>query len=439
MSDKRERTARAIARRLVEHGHQALFAGGYVRDRLLGFERPGDIDIVTDATPAEIERLFDRVVGVGAHFGVMLVIEHGIAFEVATFRTDVGGIDGRHPESVVFTEPQADARRRDFTINGLFYDPLSGRILDYVGGREDLKAGIVRAIGDPAERFAEDYLRVLRAVRFAARFGFTIERHTWQALRRAVEGVRNISQERIFQELTKMLTGPHPDTAVSLLHEAGLLGIVLPEVACLAGLEQPPEFHPEGDVLTHTILALGHLRRRTPVAAWATLLHDIGKARTKSVTDRIRFNNHHRVGAQMAAKVLRGLRSPRAMIDDVCACVENHMNFMNVTDMRLATLKKFLARPTIEDELELHRVDCLASHGDLSNYHFLRRKQQQVAAEELKPPPLLRGRDLLELGFEPGPAFGRILSAVYDLQLDEQIGSREEALAWVRAHRGEFV
>jgi poly(A) polymerase len=439
MSTREEHIARAIARRLHEHGHRALFAGGYVRDRLLGTEEPGDIDIATDATPDEIASIFPRVAGVGAHFGVMLVIEEGIAFEVATFRSDIGGQDGRHPDQVVFTDPRTDAMRRDFTINGLFYDPLTDEVLDYVGGRADLEEGIIRAIGTPSERFAEDYLRVLRAIRFAARLAFRIEPQTHAALRQAAEGIRSISQERIFQELTKMLTGPHPARAVGMLHEAGVLGIVLPEVDRLAGLEQPPEFHPEGDVLTHTIKALALLERRTPVTAWATLLHDVGKAETMTVTDRIRFNNHHRVGARIAAGILRRLHSSRTLIESVCACVDNHMNFMNVTGMRLATLKRLLARPTIEEEMELHRVDCLSSHGDLSNYHFLREKQRELAVERLKPEPLLRGRDLLAMGLAPGPRFGRILAALYDLQLDERIGSREEALRWVREHREEFM
>ncbi|MBD3318241.1 MAG: HDIG domain-containing protein, partial [Chitinivibrionales bacterium] len=298
---------------------------------------------------------------------------------------------------------------------------------------------IIRAIGEPEDRFTEDYLRVLRAVRFAAQFDFTVEPETWEAMRKAAEGIVSVSKERIFQELTKMLTGPHPAKAVQLLFEAGLLGVVLPEVRRLDGLEQPPEFHPEGDVLTHTIKALALLERRTPVAAWSALLHDVGKPDTKSVTDRIRFNNHHRVGAGIAAKILRRYRAPKALIDDVYACVDNHMNFMNVRGMRLGTLKKFLSRPTIEDEMELHRVDCLSSHGDLDNYHFLRQKQQELAVERLKPSPVLRGRDLIEIGMKPGPAFGRILSAVYDLQLDERIGDREEALAWVLAHRDEFA
>jgi poly(A) polymerase len=434
----REQLAAEIVQRLREHGHQALFAGGYVRDRLLGLEHAGDIDIATSAAPDAVARMFPRVVNVGESFGVMLVIMRGISFEVATFRSDIGIADGRHPESVVFSDARADAQRRDFTINGMFFDPLTGQVLDYVDGREDLDAGVVRAIGKPSLRFQEDYLRLLRAVRFAARFQFAIESTTWRGLREQAHNIHRVSAERIFQELDKMIRGPHPDTAIELLRHGGLLALILPELAACIDVPQPPEFHPEGDVYTHTILALSFLSSPSQTTAWSVLLHDIGKKPTMAVTDRIRFNNHHRVGAAMAMQVLRRLRSSRALAEAVHGCIDNHMNFMNVQKMRLSTLKRFLARPTIEDELELHRVDCLASHGDISNYVFLRQKQTELAREIIRPEPLVTGKDLIALGLAPGPLFGRIIDAVYELQLDEQLADKQQAIGWVRDHVHEF-
>lgn len=427
-SSLKERAARSIAGRLIDHGHQAFFAGGYVRDRLLYGTASGDIDIATSASPQQISSLFGRVRGVGEHFGVMLVIEEGIAFEVATFRTDVGTRDGRHPERVEFTDARHDALRRDFTINALFLDPAADTVIDYVGGREDLDAGVVRAVGRADRRFREDYLRLLRAVRFAAQLRFRIDDETWGALVACADGIRSISPERIFQELQRMLTGADPARAVELLHRSGLLGIVLPEVEATVGVEQPGEFHPEGDVFTHTVKALGLLNRRLPVCAWAVLLHDIGKPPTFRRADRIRFDNHNRVGASMAVAVLKRLRASSALIENVRACVDNHMNFMHVRNMRLSTLRRLLARPTFDDELELHRVDCGASHGDLDNYRFLCEKHREFAREGAKPRPLLRGRDLIGLGLKPGPIFGEILDAAYDLQLERSIRTREEAL-----------
>jgi putative nucleotidyltransferase with HDIG domain len=438
MQDRNEQTARGIVQRLRDHGHTAYFAGGYVRDMLLGKPEKGDIDIATDASARTVAGLFRHTVGVGEHFGVMLVVEEGIGFEVATFRTDIGASDGRHPDAVAPADVRTDALRRDFTINGLFFDPFDGRILDFVDGRADLKAGIIRAIGDPALRFSEDYLRLLRAIRFAVRFGFSIEEGTWRALRAAADGVRRISRERVFQELDTMIRGPAPHAAVRLLDEAGLLAIVLPEVKALDGVPQPAEFHPEGDVLVHTTLALSLLESPSQVTAWSTLLHDIGKPATLTRQDRIRFNNHHRVGAVMAVNVLKRLKSSRALMDAVYECVDNHMNFMNVKRMRLGTLKQFLARPTIEEEIELHRVDCRASHGDLENVAFLREMQQKFAAADLRPAPLLGGKDLIAMGFKPGPLFGAILRAVYEMQLDEKISTPADARAWVEAHRAEF-
>lgn len=429
-SDKRS-LAVGIVKRLTDNGYRALFAGGWVRDMLLGMTTDGDIDIATNATPTTIEALFDRTVGVGEQFGVMIVVRQGIPFEVATFRSDIGIADGRHPASVVFSDERADAQRRDFTINGMFYDPLTDTVLDYVGGREDLDKGVIRAIGEPGQRISEDYLRMLRAIRFASRFGYTIEDSTFRALRENASRIHAVSPERIFQELDKMLCGPHPDLAVALLHECGLLREVLPEVAAMDGVEQPPQFHPEGDVLRHTILALSLLKSPSRCLAWSTLLHDVGKPPTMRVADRIRFNNHPAVGAEMSRAILLRLRAPRALIDCVDACVGNHMSFMNVKRMRLSTLKRLLSRPTFDDELELHRVDCLASHQMVDNYEFLVQKRDELRREVLKPDPLLRGGDLIHLGFKPGPMFGQILREAYDQQLEERVRTRDEALAWV--------
>ncbi len=435
----KEKLALSIVKRLTDNGFQAYFAGGYVRDMLLGLEHDEDIDIATDAKPSTVANLFPNTVGVGEHFGVMLVIKRNIPFEVATFRTDGESEDGRHPKSVTFADAGADALRRDFTINGLFYDPMKKKVLDFVNGKKDLKAGVIRSIGDAQLRFREDYLRLLRGIRFAAHFSFTIELDTWKAITDNAEKINRVSRERVFQELSKMLIGPHPDTAVSLLDKSGLLAVILPEVSDLKGIEQPVDFHPEGDVFTHTLKTLSFLQNPTPVLAWSALLHDIGKPATFSHTDRIRFNNHGRVSARMAKNILRRMKSSRALMNDVYACIDNHMNFINVTEMRLSTLKKFLSRKTLGDELELHRADCLASHGNTDNYTFLVSKKKEMDEAALKPKPYLTGKDLITLGFTPGPIFGVILDKVYDLQLDEKITTPEEARTWVKKHKKELL
>jgi len=422
-----------IVKTLKNGGFEAFFAGGWVRDFVMGGAGRGDIDIAASAAPEEIRRLFGRTVGVGEQFGVMIVVENGIPFEVATFRTDVGVKDGRHPDSVVYTDAKNDALRRDFTINGMFYDPIAGEVIDYVEGRRGIADKVIKAIGAPAQRFGEDYLRMLRAVRFAARFGFDIEEQTREAIRDCARNIKIISAERIFAEIGKMLTGPNPDRSVSLLHDTGLLEHVLPEVENLRGVEQPPQFHPEGDVFVHTVKTLGLLPENpSPALAWAMLLHDIGKPSTMTVTDRIRFNNHHHVGSVMAESALRRLKAPNALIDAVTSMVENHMNFMNVKKMRLSTLKKFLSRETIRDELELHRADCLSSHGDVTNYDFIKENLEAFKSEQIKPPPIITGRDLIEMGLKPGPVFGKILAEVYDLQLEDKINTHEEAVSAAR-------
>jgi tRNA nucleotidyltransferase/poly(A) polymerase len=435
MKTDKEKAAFEIVKRLTEAGFSALYAGGFVRDMVLNLPEKGDIDIATSATPQQIGGLFPGVIGVGEHFGVMIVVMDGVPFEVATFRRDVGTQDGRHPVSVEFIgarDAREDALRRDFTINGMFFDPLTDTIIDHVHGRRDLERGIIRAIGDPCLRFSEDYLRLVRAIRFAARFGFCIEKDTWAALRENVAGIGRISAERIFQETDKILAFPHADAALVLLHESGLLSILFPEIQRCVGVAQPQEFHPEGDVFSHTVKALALLDKPTKVSAWSVLLHDIGKPPTMVMADRIRFSNHDVAGARMAADLLRRLKAPSTLVEQVHDVIANHMNFMNVQKMRLSTLKKFLARPTLEDEMVLHRVDCLASHGDVSNYDFIRQKQKEMPVQEIKPPALLSGRDLIALGMAPGPLFGKILGEAYDLQLEEKLTSREDAMEWVR-------
>ena len=429
------RAALDIIGRLRKSGYEALFAGGAVRDMLMGGADDGDIDIATNARPEIVARLFSHTIPVGVKFGVIIVVMGGVPFEVATFRSDTGSEDGRHPESVVFTDARTDALRRDFTINGLFYDPLTGEVNDYVNGRADISGRIIRAIGDPSLRFKEDYLRLLRAVRFAARFDFSIDGATWNAIVEHAPAIVHISVERIFAELDKMLRGPHADRALDLLYESGLLGLVLPEVAALKGVEQPPEFHPEGDVFEHTKKALSLLEPDpSSTLVWSLLLHDIGKPGTMVKADRLRFNNHDQVGMHLARRLLKEFHTSNTLIDDTADCIANHMNFMNVKRMRLGTLKRLLSRPTIETEMELHRLDCLASHGNCENYEFIKEQLAVFKTESLKPQPLLGGRDLIAFGFKPGPLFGEILDRLYDLQLEETIQTREEAIAFVREH-----
>lgn len=436
-SSKKINAAIHIIKELLFHGFKALFAGGFVRDKLMGKEEAADIDIATNATPESIAKIFPQTINVGEQFGVMVVVHNGIPFEVATFRSDIGIADGRHPAGVVYTDAQNDALRRDFTINGLFLDPVTEEVIDYVNGIDDIHHKIIRAIGDPEQRFKEDYLRMLRAIRFGARFRFQIEENTWNGIKKYAPEISTISPERIFSELQKILHQPNPDLALMLLRDSGLLKMILPEVAALIGVEQPVEFHPEGDVFTHTKIALSLLKPgESSILSWSVLLHDIGKPATKTISDRIRFNNHDRVGAVMARDLLRRLHASNALIKGVEACIENHMNFKNVRQMRLATFKKFLSRETIDEEIELHRIDCLASHGQLDNYNYIIEKRAEITEDKLKPEPLIKGKDLIELGLKPSPIFGEILSEIYDLQLEEKITNRDEALDLVRQRIG---
>jgi poly(A) polymerase len=430
-----ESTARRLVETLRAHGYEACLAGGCVRDLLLGTE-PKDYDIATSARPEEVERLFPRTVAVGAQFGVIVVIENGREHEVATYRTDGEYRDGRHPESVTFSNAEGDARRRDFTINGLFYDPVEERVIDYVGGRADLDARIVRAIGDPRHRFEEDKLRVLRGIRFAARLGFEIEAETWEAIREYAPQIHVVSAERIREELVRIFTHPSRVRGFDLLDASGLLRELLPEVEALKGCEQPPEFHPEGDVFVHTRIMLDMLPADVSVPlVLGVLFHDLGKPPTYQVdeTGRIRFNGHEYVSAEITRGIMGRLRFSNAEIEATETIVRNHMAFKDVQQMRVAKLKRFLARETIDDELELHRVDCGSSHGMLDNYDFLLAKREEFASEPLIPPPLITGHDLISLGWKPGPKFKEALDAIQTLQLEGTLTSREDALAWIAA------
>jgi len=438
-TEKREQ-ATEIVRALRAAGHEAFFVGGGVRDLLRGVP-PADYDIATSAEPEAVRALFPRTVPVGAAFGVILVLVGDERFEVSTFRREGPYSDGRRPDSVAFADARQDVLRRDFTVNGLLYDPLTGEVRDYVGARADLERQLIRAIGDPRARFLEDRLRLLRAVRFAANLGFAIEPLTFAALRELAPQIRSVSAERIREELTKLLTRPGARRGLELLEESGLLAVILPEVAALAGVAQPPEFHPEGDVLVHTALALELFEalpeaRRTATLAFAVLLHDIGKPATFVLADRIRFNEHEKVGAELAARVCRRLRFSNAETERIVALVEGHMCLKDVRKMRPATLKRLLAREEIEELLELYRIDCRASHGKLGKYEFARKMQAELSQAELKPPRLLTGDDLRALGWPPGPSYRLMLRAVEDAQLDGEIATREAALALVRERFG---
>lgn len=428
-----ERAARAVIERLHAAGHVAYFVGGSVRDQLRG-EEPSEFDVATDATAAAVQALFPRTVPVGAQFGVVLVLVDGQPVEVASFRADAEYRDGRRPSAVRPATPEEDARRRDFTINGMFRDAASGAVLDFVGGRADLDAGIIRAIGDPAARFAEDRLRMLRAVRFAARLGFTIEPATFAAIRAHATAITGVSWERIGDELVRILTEGAAARGFALLDESGLLAEVLPEVAAMKGVAQSPDFHPEGDVFTHTLLLLGGLRRPTPELALAALLHDVAKRECaqRRPDGRITFHGHAEIGAVRAVAICQRLRRSRETWERVEWLVRHHLRIAAAPQMRRSTLRRFLAEPHIEELLELARLDVLASNQNLEAYDFCRQAQAAFAGEPIRPPPLLRGRDLLALGYPSGPLFAEILRAVEERQLEGELATRDDAVAWVR-------
>jgi poly(A) polymerase len=457
--------ATEIVRTLRERGHQAYLVGGCVRDLLLGRE-PADYDVATDATPHQVMQIFPETYAVGAQFGVVLVPvkpattqdpkEHEgkrivsgghsgtavagespapqKAVEVATFRSDMGYSDGRHPDEVRFSrDPREDGQRRDFTINGLLMDPLTNEVLDYVGGRNDLKAGIVRTIGDPEHRFGEDKLRMLRAVRFAARFDYKLDPKTLQAIYRLANQIDQVSRERVRDELTKMLTEGRAKRAFELLDKTRLLSHVLPEISRMKGVEQPPQFHPEGDVFVHTLLLLEKLPAGcSPTLAWGALLHDVGKPPTFRVApDRIRFDGHVEVGVKMAEEICHRLRFSGDETRQILALVNNHMRFADVQRMNPSTLKRFLRLPQFDEHLELHRIDCLSSHGLLGSYEYAQEKLRTVPAEEIRPRPLITGDDLIAAGYEPGPRFKEILTTIEDAQLEGRVASHDAAMEMI--------
>lgn len=425
--------ATEIIRRLRQAGHQALLAGGCVRDEWLG-RTPKDYDVTTSATPDQVIRLFPGAITVGAHFGVVIVRLDGQQIEVATFRTDGSYEDGRRPNSVTFATAEEDAKRRDFTVNGLFRDPISNQIIDYVGGVADLKKGVLRAIGDPTQRFREDHLRLLRAVRFATVLGFDIEPNTWQAIVNHAHLISKVSAERVRDECIRLFLHPARLRGFDLLVDSGLMQHILPEILALKGVEQPPQWHPEGDVFIHTRLMLSLLPEEASLPlVLSVLLHDIAKPATFTVdeTGRIRFNGHDKMGAEMTQSILRRLRFPNDVIEPTCTAVEYHMVFKDVKKMRTSTLRRMMARPTWPDELALHRVDCLGSNGNLDNYNFMLSKAEEFAQAPLIPEPLLTGRDLIKQGWQPGKELGLLLKKVQDAQLEGFLVTREEALAWL--------
>jgi poly(A) polymerase len=442
--------ANSIVETLRQRGFQAYLVGGCVRDLLLGGE-PKDYDVATNATPEQVMEVFPETYAVGAQFGVVLVPEperddasnvstdatgHAAGcVEVATFRSDIGYSNGRHPDEVLFSgDPREDVARRDFTINGMLLDPASGEVLDFVGGRDDLKAGIIRSIGDPERRFSEDKLRMLRAVRFAARFEYEIEPATFAAMQKLAEQIQVVSHERVRDELTRMLTEGHGRRAFLLLDESGLLAHVLPEISAMKGVQQPPEFHPEGDVFVHTLLLLENLPNPCPLTlGWGALLHDVGKPATFRVApDRIRFDGHVEVGVKMAEEICRRLRFSNDEAAQILALVDNHMRFGHVSRMKESTLKKFLRMPKFDEHLALHRADSLASHRHLATYEFIRQKRAEIPPEKMRPVPLVTGDDLIAEGHAPGPRFREILNAVEDAQLEGRLSSRDVALEFVR-------
>lgn len=430
-----------VCETLKAKGFQAYLVGGCVRDILLGRE-PADYDVATDATPDAVQHIFRHSLAVGAQFGVIIVLDDSVEqdpaqVEVATFRSDVGYSDGRHPGRVVYaTSPEQDVRRRDFTINGLLLNPETDEVLDLVGGRQDIEKGVIRAIGDPTTRFSEDKLRMMRAVRFSARFNYAIEPRTVNAIGALTPQIAQVSAERLREELTKILTEGAARRGFALLDSTGLLPHLLPEIARMKGVPQPPQYHPEGDVWIHTLLMLEALAAGcSETLAWGVLLHDVGKPPTfqsAEVTgDRIRFNEHAEVGTRMAQAICRRFRFSNAETEQIAALVANHMKFKDVLAMKPATLKKFIRLDRFDEHLELHKLDCLSSHRNLENYDYTRHFIEATPPEQVRPPRLISGEDLKALGFAPGPAFKEILEAVENAQLDGKIGDHDSAIRLV--------
>lgn len=436
MSEK-EQKALDIVHRLVDAGFRAVFAGGCVRDRILGIE-PKDFDVATDARPEVVQKMFDRTVAVGAKFGVIAVIDGDDQFEVATFRADAAYIDGRRPSAVRFGALEEDAVRRDFTVGGMFYDPIADRLIDLVGGMRDLRAGIIRAIGNPDDRFEEDHLRILRAIRFAARLNFTIDPATWAAMLHSAPKIFGIAYERIGEEIVMMMTEGGAARAMDLMMESGLMTLLLPEVVEMSGCAQPENFHPEGDVYTHTRIGVAMLPAGcTETVAFGILLHDIAKPRCRAVTgDKVTFYGHTDQGAVMAAEILARLKRSRAVQERVAYLVKNHLKLCMAPRMRPATLKRMLAEDGFDELMQVAFMDAMASSSYLGFWHFCQHAMSTMTAAEIRPPRLIGGNDLKEMGFAPGPRFKAILKDVEDQQLDGVLATRDDALEYVRIHYG---
>ena len=431
-TNRRYRRAARIVRRLHEAGYRALLAGGCVRDMLLGVE-PKDYDIATDAGPAEVMALFEKTIPVGEQFGVCRVRRDGTEYEVATFRTESGYADGRHPDEVAFCDARRDALRRDFTVNAMFWDPVEEELLDYVGGRQDLERGLIRAVGDPRERFQEDHLRLIRAVRFAARLGFEIESETRQAMCDLAHTIRLVSAERLQQELRIILTDRDPAGALRLMDRVGLLGMIFPEIEDMKGCEQPENYHPEGDVFVHTMLTVEKLGPYPGFElAMAALLHDVGKPPAARKGGSKCFPNHLQIGERMARRICRRLRLSNSETERICWLVERHLYFKDAQNMRESTLKRLFAEPGFEQLAEIHRADALASWGNLEDYNYVMEQREQLTEEEVEPPRLLTGDDLIEMGYKPGPLFGEVLEEVRDAQLEGEVTTEQEAQTLAR-------
>jgi len=437
---KVKQNALEIVKTLQKHGYKAFFAGGCVRDMIMGKESE-DYDIATSALPEDIMKLFERTIPVGVQFGVVIVVKDGHNFEVATFRTEGSYSDGRHPDYVAFSTPEADVKRRDFTINGLLYDPVKNEILDYVGGQADIAKGIIRTIGNPIERFTEDKLRMIRAARFACRFNFPIHEDTQRAIVQLAPNIHAVSAERIREELEKILTGTNPHIGIKLLDELCLLQEILPEVSSMKGVRQPENFHPEGDVFVHTLLCLSKLvpvseqgmERPSWTLAMGILLHDIGKTITFEELDRIRFNLHEKVGADMTARICDRLKTSNAEKDRIVWLVLKHLYFKDAQKMRLSKLKRLLAEEGYPELAELCRIDALASSGDLSDYHYCQEMFSKLSHEEVKPKPLITGHDLIAMGLKPGPVFKDILTKIEDEQLEGNLTTKEAAIEMAKS------
>ena len=422
-----------ILKQIRSAGFTAYFAGGAVRDQLLG-RTPKDYDIATNALPEQVEEIFEKTVPVGKAFGVIMVVQNGIESEVATFREDAGYQDGRRPDSVHFCGAEEDAKRRDFTINGMFFDPITDEVIDYVGGKADLKEKIIRAIGDPERRFAEDHLRMLRAVRFAHTLGFEIDPGTRTAIQNHAADLAKISAERIENEFSRtLIESLRPGDALRELVDLGLMEHIIPEVLPMIGQEQPPEYHPEGDVFEHTILMLNLMNSPIGELAYTVLLHDVGKPDTAFMgEDRLRFHGHETKSAEMAEVILRRLKLPTKEIKRIVIAVAGHMRFKDVPKMNKSTLRKLMGADTFDLELELHRIDCEGSHGLLDNYVFLLKKAEELAKEPVLPENWITGRDLIALGVLPGPRIGELLKLAYDAQLESRFENRETLLDWLK-------